>query len=79
MIRAVIIMDRIPLEGVKEQIQSIEGKIRDVTRESNARINPLHPYHPGQDQARVKKTRVASQMMPATDLAMKVTVWNQKD
>ena len=75
MIRVVTVMDRIPLERVKEQIQSIEEEIKDVTRGNNVHMNPLHPYHPGQDQARVKRM-AASQMMLDTDLAMQVTVWN---
>ncbi len=78
MIKVVVIMDKIPLKEVKELIQNIEEEIRDVTRGSNIHMNPLHPYHPGQHQAPVKKTRVASQTMLATDLALQVTVWNQK-
>jgi hypothetical protein len=78
MIKVVVIVDKIPLKGVKELIQNIEEEIRDATRGSNVHMNPLHPYHPGQDQAPVKKTRVASQMMLATDLTLQVTVWNQK-
>ena len=79
MIRVVtIILVRAPLRGAREQVQSIEEEIKDVTRENVVHMNPqLHPYHLGRDQAQVKET-VASQTMLATDLVMQVIVWNLK-